>query len=335
MKAIEVTAPGGPEVLTAAVVPEPDLGPGEVLIEVVAAGVNRADLLQRQGFYPPPPGASDILGLECSGRVAAVGEGVSGWSVGDEVCALLSGGGYAQYVAVPAGQVMPVPQGISLVQAAALPEVAATVYSNLHDVAEIHPGEWLLVHGGASGIGSFALQWARAMGVRTITTVGSEAKAQRCRELGADCAVNYRTEDFAERVREVTEGHGADVILDIIGAKYLGRNVASLATGGRLVVIGLQGGVRGELDLAALLRSRASITATSLRARSNEDKARICGALVADVWPLVAAERIVPVVDRVLPWHEAAHAHEVLDSSAHVGKVLLDFTDASSAQLHE
>lgn len=326
MKAIDVTAPGGPEVLVATELPEPAIGPDEVLIEVVAAGVNRADLLQRQGFYPPPPGVTPILGLECSGRVAAVGDAVTRWSVGDEVCALLSGGGYAQYVAVPAGQVMPVPQGVSMVQAAALPEVAATVFSNLHDVARVRPGEWLLVHGGASGIGSFALQWARAMGVRAIATVGSEAKAQRCLELGAQGVINYRTEDFVAQVKVLTDGHGADVILDIIGAKYLSRNVASLANGGRLVIIGLQGGVRGELDLATLLRSRASITATSLRSRSVEEKQAICGALVADVWPLVAEGQIVPVVDRVLPWRDATRAHEVLESSAHVGKVLLDFT---------
>lgn len=326
MKAIAVTTPGGPEVLVPADVPIPAIGSDEVLVEVVAAGVNRADLLQRQGFYPPPPGASKLLGLECSGRVAAVGQNVQGWSVGDEVCALLSGGGYAQFVAVPVGQVMPVPPGVTLVEAAALPEVAATVYSNLHNVAGLGSGEWLLVHGGASGIGAFALQWARAIGARTIATVGSEAKAQRCRELGADAVVIYRTEDFVERVQEVTEGRGVDVILDIIGAKYLGRNVASLATGGRIVVIGLQGGVRGELDLATLLRCQGSISATSLRARDALEKQEICRALVERVWPLVAAGEIVPVVDRVLPWFAAAQAHEVLDSSAHVGKVLLDFT---------
>lgn len=334
MKAIEITTPGGPEVLAISDAPIPHVGPGEVLVEVAAAGVNRADLLQRQGFYPPPPGTSPILGLECSGRVAALGEGVAGWDVGDEVCALLSGGGYAQFVAVPAGQVMPLPPGVSLQQAAALPEVAATVYSNLHDVARIRPGEWLLVHGGASGIGSFALQWASAMGVRTIATAGSDEKALRCREFGADAAINYRTEDFVERVREVTQDHGADVILDIIGAKYLQRNIASLATGGRLVIIGLQGGVRGELDLAALLRLRASITATSLRARSEQEKQAICRALVDDVWPLIAAGRIAPVVDRVLPWFAASQAHEVLEGSTHVGKVLLDLTAEPPADFH-
>lgn len=326
MRAIDVAASGGPEVLTVADVPTPQLSAGEVLIEVAAAGVNRADLLQRQGFYPPPPGASPILGLECSGRVSAVGDAVSRWSVGDEVCALLSGGGYAQYVAVPEGQVLPVPAGVSLQEAATLPEVAATVYSNLHDVADLSAGEWLLVHGGASGIGTFALQWARAIGARTIATVGSEEKALRCRQLGAEITVNYRTEDFVAKVQEATGGHGADVILDIIGAKYLAGNVASLAIGGRLVIIGLQGGVRGELDLAALLRARASITATSLRARSTQEKSQICRAVVEQVWPMVADGRIRPVVDRVVPWRQAAEAHELLAHSGHVGKVLLDFS---------
>lgn len=334
MKAIEVTTPGGPEVLAVGDVPMPHIDSGDVLIEVLAAGVNRADLLQRQGFYPPPPGASPILGLECSGRIAQIGDDVTGWRVGDEVCALLSGGGYAQYVSVPAGQVMPVPGGVTLQQAAALPEVAATVYSNLHDVAKIRPGEWLLMHGGASGIGSFAVQWARALGARVITTVGSEEKAQRCRELGAEAVINYRTEDFVEGVMTSTQGHGADVILDIIGAKYLPRNVAALATGGRLVIIGLQGGVRGELDLAALLRLRASITATSLRARSAQEKADICSALVNEVWPLIAAGRIVPVVDTVLPWFAASQAHEILDSSTHVGKVLLDLSSEPPGDVH-
>lgn len=326
MKAIEITVPGGPEVLAVADMPTPQAGHGEVLIEVTTAGVNRADLLQRQGYYPPPPGASPILGLECSGRVVAVGQGTSRWSVGEQVCALLGGGGYAQFVAVPEGQVMPVPHGVSLQDAAALPEVAATVYSNLHTVAGLRAGEWLLVHGGTSGIGSFALQWARAIGVHTITTAGSDEKALRCQQLGADAAVNYRTEDFVERVREVTQGHGADVILDIIGAKYLSRNVASLASGGRLVIIGLQGGVRGEIDLAALLRAKATIAATSLRARSVQEKQEICDALVREVWPLIADGRIEPVVDTVLPWFEAAQAHRLLDRSTHVGKVLLDFT---------
>lgn len=326
VKGFEITAPGGPDVLGVADVPIPSPGPREVLVEVVTAGVNRADLLQRKGFYPPPPGASPILGLECSGRVAAVGDDTSLWSVGDEVCALLSGGGYAQFVAVPEGQVMPVPPGVSLQDAAALPEVAATVYSNLHVVAGLRSGEWLLVHGGASGIGSFALQWARAIGVRTVTTVGSQEKVLRCQELGADEAVNYRTEDFVERVRDVTHGHGVDVILDIIGAKYLERNVASLATGGRLVVIGMQGGVRGEIDLAALLRARGSIMATSLRARSAQEKQEICEALVREVWPLIAEGRVAPVVHAVLPWFDAAQAHRLLESSTHVGKVLLDFT---------
>lgn len=325
MKAIDVTAPGGPENLVVVDVPDPVPGAGEVVIEVAASGVNRADVLQRQGYYPPPPGASEILGLECSGRIVAPAQGDSAWRIGDSVCALLSGGGYAQLVAVPEGQVMPVPAGIDLVTAAAFPEVAATVYSNLHDVAHVKPGEWLLVHGGASGIGTFAVQWASALGVRVITTVGTPAKAQRCLELGAEVVVNYREEDFVERVREVTAGRGVDVILDTIGAKYLPRNVASLATGGRMVVIGLLGGVRGELDLGTLLRARGSITATSLRARDTQEKAAICAGLVRDVWPMIADGRIQPVIDQVLPWQEAARAHEILEASSHIGKVLLNF----------
>lgn len=325
MKAIDVTGPGGPENLVVAEVPSPVPGPGEVLIEVTAAGVNRADLLQRQGFYPPPPGASSILGLECSGTVVEPGGASSPWPPGDQVCALLSGGGYAQQVVVPIGQVMPLPEGIDLISAASFPEVAATVYSNLHDVARVAPGEWLLVHGGGSGIGTFAIQWASALGVRVIVTVGSDIKAQKCLELGAEVAINYREEDFAERVREVTAGRGVDVILDTIGAKYLTSNIASLATGGRMVVIGLQGGVRGELDLAALLRCRGSIAATSLRARPAQEKAAICQGLVRDVWPMIADGRIQPVIDQVLPWQEAARAHEVLEASNHIGKVLLNF----------
>lgn len=315
--------PGGPEVLevddhTAA----PRLRAGDVLIDVVAAGVNRADLLQRQGLYPPPPGESSIIGLECSGTIAAA-DPAGGWSVGDRVCALLSGGGYAEQVAVPAGQVMPVPAGVDLVSAAALPEVACTVYSNVEMVAGLQPGEWLLVHGGGSGIGTFAIQWARAVGAHVAVTVGSAAKAEHCRRLGAELVINYRDQDFVAQLRETTDGHGADVILDIIGAKYLDRNVKALAVEGRLVVIGLQGGIKGELNLAALLSKRGSVTATSLRGRPAEQKADVCAAVTANVWPLVAAGRIEPVIDRVLPLAEAAQAHHLLEASDHFGKVVL------------
>ncbi|MBI1377885.1 MAG: zinc-binding dehydrogenase [Frankiales bacterium] len=323
MRAVTQTGHGGPETLGWTEVPDAVAGPGEVLVRVAAAGVNRADLLQRQGFYPPPPGASDVLGLECSGTVAAVGDGVTGWSVGDACTALLSGGGYAELVAVPAGQVMPVPDGVSLVDAAALPEVACTVWSNVVLVAGLRAGEVLLVHGGGGGIGTFAVQAGVALGARVAVTAGSAEKLARCRDLGAEILVDHTREDFVALVREATGGHGADVVLDVIGAAYLGRNVEVLATGGRLVVIGMQGGARGELDLGRLMFRRASIHATTLRARPVEEKAQICAAVVEQAWPLVASRRIVPVVDRVLPMSEAAQAHRALEAGAHIGKVLL------------
>jgi len=333
VKAIVAEQPGGPEQLHIVQRPDPQPAADEVLIKVAAAGVNRADVLQRQGFYPPPPGVTDVLGLECSGTVLATGSEVTSVAVGDQVCALLSGGGYAELVAVPAAQVFPIPAGVSLVAAAGLPEVAATVVSNLHQVAGLRPGEWLLVHGGGSGIGTFAIQWAKAIGANVIVTVGSPAKAQRCLELGADAAIEYRSEDFAAATTTITDGHGADVILDIIGAKYLEGNLKSLAVGGRLVVIGLQGGVRGEIDLAQLLARRASITATSLRARPAEQKAAICAQVAASVWPMVADGRIQPVIDQVLNWKDVSDAHEVLAGSSHVGKVILQVGDQGADPL--
>jgi putative PIG3 family NAD(P)H quinone oxidoreductase len=323
MRAVTIPSPGGPEALVLADVPDAVAGPGEVLVEVTASAVNRADLLQRRGFYNPPPGASPYPGLECSGRVAALGEGVTGWSVGDEVCALLAGGGYAELVAVPAGQLLPVPRGVSLLEAAGLPEVACTVWSNVFDLARLQPGEVLLVHGGTSGIGTFATQLATHAGARVVVTVGSPEKAARALELGAERAVLYREEDFVEQVRTHTDGYGADVVLDNMGAAYLPRNVEVLATGGRLVVIGMQGGVKGELDLGALLMKRAAVHATSLRARPNEQKAAIVAGVLAEVWPAVEAGDVRPVVDQVLPLEQAAQAHQVLEDSTHVGKVLL------------
>lgn len=323
MHAITLTSPGGPENLVWAEVADPVPAAGEVLVRVAASAVNRADLLQRKGFYPPPPGASDILGLECSGTVAALGEGVSGWSFGDECTALLAGGGYAELVAVPVGQLMPVPRGLDLVTAAALPEVACTVWSNVVMLAGLRGGEVFLVHGGGGGIGTFAIQAAAALGARVAVTAGSVEKLARCRELGAEILVDYSRQDFVERVRSATEGHGADVILDVMGASYLPRNVELLATGGRLVVIGLQGGAKGELDLGALLVKRASVAATSLRPRPLDQKAEICAAVTAQAWPLVAAGAILPVVDQVLPMRDAAEAHRVVEASTHVGKVLL------------
>jgi putative PIG3 family NAD(P)H quinone oxidoreductase len=316
MRAVTLPAYGGPEVLTPADVPDPVAGPGEVVVAVAASAVNRADLLQRMGFYEPPPGSSPYPGLECSGVIRSLGEGVEGWAVGDEVCALLSGGGYAEQVAVPAGQLLPVPSGVSLVDAAALPEVACTVWSNVFQLAALQPGEHLLVHGGTSGIGTHAIQVARALGATVTVTVGSAEKAARARELGATTAVLYKEQDFVE-------AGPYDVILDNMGAAYLPRNVTALAVGGRLVVIGMQGGVVGELNLGALLSKRASVHATSLRARPKEQKAAIVAAVREHVWPLVASGQVRPVIDRVLPLDEAAEAHRVLEASTHVGKVLL------------
>ena len=323
MRAVTVSQPGGPDVLGWGEVPDPVPGAGDVLVDVTASAVNRADILQRQGFYPPPPGASTVLGLECSGRVAAVGDDVDGWQVGDEVCALLSGGGYAERVAVPAGQCMPVPADIDLVTAAALPEVACTVWSNVVQLAGLVEGESFLVHGGSSGIGTMALQVADALGAAPIfCTVGSNDKAERCRELGADVVINYRDQDFVEVVRAET-GRGVDVVLDIIGAAYLARNLDALAPDGRLVIIGMQGGATAELNLGALMPKRASVSATTLRGRPTEQKSAICAAVVADLWPLVESREVRPVVAATFPMNRSADAHELVESSTHIGKVLL------------
>ncbi|OWA11151.1 NADPH:quinone oxidoreductase [Streptomyces sp. CS227] len=323
MHAITIPEPGGPEALVWAPVPDPVPGEGEVLVEVVAGAVNRADLLQRQGFYDPPPGSSPYPGLECSGRIAALGPGVSGWAVGDEVCALLSGGGYAEKVAVPTGQLLPVPAGVDLKTAAALPEVVCTVWSNVFMVSQLRPGETLLVHGGASGIGTMAIQLAKAVGARVAVTAGSPEKLRYCGELGADFLINYREQDFVEEIREVTAGAGADVILDIMGAKYLDRNVKALATNGRLAIIGMQGGTKAELDIATLLRKRGAVTATSLRGRPASEKAAIVAAVREHVWPLIDSGRVRPIVDREVPMRDAATGHRVLEESSHIGKVLL------------
>lgn len=323
MKAIQITEPGGPDVLAWTDVPDPVPGAGEVLIEVAASAVNRADLLQRAGFYPPPPGASEFPGLECSGRIAAVGDGVSDWNIGDEVCALLAGGGYAELVAVPAGQVLPVPKGVDLVTAAGLPEAVCTVWSNVFMGAALQPRETLLVHGGTGGIGTVAIQLAKALGARVVATAGSPEKVARCRELGADAAINYRTEDFVDRLNEITAGHGADVILDNMGASYLSRNVEALAVNGRLVIIGFQGGVRGELDLGRLMAKRAAILSTGLRARPVAEKSAIVASVREHVWPLTESGTLTVVTDQRFPMAEAAAAHRLVESSGHVGKVLL------------
>jgi putative PIG3 family NAD(P)H quinone oxidoreductase len=323
MRAVVIGEPGGPDVLSLEEVPDPVPEPGEVVVSVTAAGVNRADLMQRQGLYPPPPGAPPYPGLECSGRVTAVGAEVSRWRPGDEVCALLAGGGYAEQVAVPAVQVLPVPEPVTVAEAAALPEVACTVYANVFIAAGLKPGETILVHGGASGIGTMAIQLARARGARVACTAGSPAKLERCRDLGAELAVNYNTEDFPAAIADFTDGRGADVILDIMGASYLGRNIASLAVGGRLVVIGLQGGGTGELDLGAMLRRRLTVHAASLRARPVAEKAVVVAAVAENVWPLITGGQVRPVIDTVLPLADAARAHRLLEAGNHVGKILL------------
>jgi len=323
MRAAITSGAGGPDVLSVTDLPDPEPGPGEVVIAVAATAVNRADLLQRQGHYPPPPGASEVIGLECSGTIAALGEGVTDWAVGDEVCALLAGGGYAERVVVPAGQVMPVPAGIDLVSAAAIPEVACTVWSNVFMVAGLQPGERFLVHGGAGGIGTFAIQLGSQLGAHVYTTGGTPEKLAACAELGAEVTINYRDDDFVEVVRDRSDGHGADVILDNMGASYLGRNVDALALEGRLVVIGMQGGSKGELDLGKLLRKRGAVIATSLRARPVPEKAAICAAVVEHVWPLVAEGLVRPVVHGTMPLEEVAAAHALMESGDHMGKIVL------------
>ncbi|MDQ6686058.1 MAG: NAD(P)H-quinone oxidoreductase [Actinomycetota bacterium] len=320
MRAVIAPEPGGPEALSVIDLPTPEPRPGEVVVEIVASGVNRADTLQRMGAYPPPPGASDVLGLECSGRVVAVGPEVDTWSVGDEVCALLSAGGYAESVAVPAGQLMAVPEGVDLVSAAALPEVACTVWSNVFMVAGLQPDERLLVHGGAGGIGTFAIQLGKALGATVYATAGSADKLELCQSLGAHRAISYRDDDFVEILKEAG---GADVILDNMGASYLGRNVTALAPQGRLVVIGMQGGTKGELDLAALLGKRGAVIATSLRARPAVEKAAICASVVQQVWPLVGDGLVKPVIGASFPLDEVADAHRLMEQGGHTGKIVL------------
>jgi len=335
MYAVTIKEPGGPEVLEWTEVADPSPKAGEVVIDVVAAGVNRADLLQRAGFYDPPPGASPILGMECSGRISELGPGVdpSAWKVGDEVCALLSGGGYAERVAAPVGQLLPVPDGVSSVDAASLPEVACTVWSMLTRAAGMHAGQSLLVHGGGSGIGTFAIQYARALGVRVITTARG-VKHDVLRQLGAEVTIDYTNEDFVEVTRSVTNGSGVDLILDIQGGDYLQRNVDALANDGKLVVIGLQGGRTGNVNLGAMLAKRATVTAGALRSRSATDKAQIVAGVRGEVWPLVKKHAVHTIVDRSLPMSRAVTAHEVVTASDHIGKVLLvtDGNAGASAQ---
>ncbi|OBI45053.1 NAD(P)H-quinone oxidoreductase [Mycobacterium colombiense] len=304
-------------------VPDVSAGPGEVLVKVTAAGVNRADLLQAAGKYPPPPGASEIIGMEVSGVVADTGSDVTNWSVGQEVCALLAGGGYAEYVAVPAGQLMPIPSGVDLVDAAGLPEVACTVWSNLVLTAHLGEGQLLLMHGGASGIGTHAIQIARAFGARVAVTAGSEEKLQTCRELGAEITINYRDDDFVARVQELG---GADVIFDIMGASYLDRNLDALATDGQLVIIGMQGGIKGELNVGKLLAKRAHVIGTTLRGRpvsGPNSKSEIVQAVTAKVWPMIADGRVRPIIGERIPIEQAGTAHQKLAAGEVHGKVVL------------
>jgi putative PIG3 family NAD(P)H quinone oxidoreductase len=314
-----ISEPGGPEVLEVRDVPDPRPAVGEVLIDVAATAINRADLLQRQGDYPPPPGASPYLGMECSGTIAELGEGVSGWHVGDKVAALLAGGGYAEKVAVPASQLFPAVAAISLVDNAALPETTCTVFSMVFQAGHLEPGEAILIHGGTSGIGTMAIQLAKAQGARVFTTAGTPRKVEFCRSLGADLAINYREQDFVHEIGRA----GVDVILDNMGAVYLERNVKALATAGRLIVLGLQGGRRGDLDLGQLLVKRATITAAGLRGRPLEQKAAIVAGTHHMVWPLLEAGTVRPIIDRVLSLDDAAEAHRLVESSEHIGKVLL------------
>jgi putative PIG3 family NAD(P)H quinone oxidoreductase len=326
MHAITLPTFGGPEAMVWAEVPDPVPGPGEVLLDIAASAVNRADIMQRQGFYPPPPGAPPYPGLECSGRIRALGSGVTGWAVGDEVAALLGGGGYAEQVAVPAGQLLPRPRSMSLLEAGGLAEVTCTVWSNIFMIANLQPGETLLVHGGASGIGTTAIQLASALGARVAVTAGSAAKLERCRELGADVLINYREDDFVAAVKAATDGHGADVILDNMGAAYLDRNVDALAVNGRVVIIGLQGGVKGELNIGKLLSKRGAVLATSLRARGAAEKASIVAAVREHVLPLIEAGKVRIIIDRTVPVQQVAEAHRAIEDSEHVGKILLEVT---------
>jgi putative PIG3 family NAD(P)H quinone oxidoreductase len=323
MHAVVITQPGDPDVLQWTEVEDPVPGPGEVLVDVAACGVNRADLMQRQGFYPPPPGAPPYPGLECSGTIIALGPDVSGWQPGDRVAALLSGGGYAEKVAVPAGQLLPAPASVGLSEAAAFPETACTVHSNVFTGARLAQGETILVHGGASGIGTMAIQLAKHAGATVAVTAGSPEKLAACLELGADILINHREDDFVKKIRDATDGRGADVILDIIGAAYLARNVEALAADGRIANIGLQGGRKAELDLGMLMAKRGTILATTLRARPAAQKAAIVRAVRENVWPLIDAGKIRPVIYRELPMWEAPEAHRIMASNANTGKILL------------
>ena len=324
MVAIEITQPGEPDVLRPVDRPDPVPGPGEVLIRVAAAGVNRPDVMQRRGAYPPPPGASDIPGLEVAGTIVGCGDGVTGWSPGDQVCALVAGGGYATMCVAPAPQCLPIPASLDLVQAAALPETCFTVWTNVFDRGRLRAGETALFHGGASGIGTTAIQLAAVRGVRVLTTAGTDDKCRACEALGAERAINYRREDFVAAVQSLTNGRGVDLILDIVGGSYLARNLKALAMDGRLVQIGLMDGeATGSVDLRRILGRRLTLTGSTLRPRTVEEKGQIAAALLREVWPLVNRGAVKPVVFRTFRLADAAGAHRLLESGEHVGKIVL------------
>lgn len=323
MAAIEIAEPGGPEVLSPVMRPTPRPGPGEVLIAVAAAGVNRPDVMQRRGLYPPPPGAPDIPGLEVSGTVIALGEGVTRWSTGDRVCALLAGGGYAEYAVAPEGQCLPVPEGLSIEEAASLPETYFTVWSNLFERGYVMAGETVLLHGGTSGIGTTAIQLCRAFGISIYVTCGSDEKCAMAEELGASAAINYRTEDFVERVRELTDGRGVDVVLDMIGGSYVPRNLSVLTDGGRHVSIATQEGAKAEINIFHIMRRRLVLTGSTLRARSVAFKSALAESLERDVWPLFARGDLRPVIDTRFSLRDAAEAHRRMEASRHMGKIVL------------
>lgn len=323
MRAIEISEPGGPEVLRATTRPLPQPAAGEVLIRVAAAGINRPDVFQRKGLYPPPPGASDLPGLEVAGTVAAVGDGVTCPAAGDLVCALLAGGGYAEYAVAPAPQVLPVPDGLDMIAAAALPETAFTVWSNIVDIGHLATGETLLVHGGSSGIGTMAIQIARSLGAQVIVTVGNPEKAAACLDLGADHAINYRDQDFAEAVQRITGGDGVDLILDMVAGSYLVSNISLLKPLGRLVIIALLGGAKGELNLSAVMRKRLTVTGSTLRPRSIAEKGALAMDLQARLWPLIGQGKVRPLVHTTFALDQAADAHALMESSAHIGKIVL------------
>jgi len=323
MVAVEIVAPGGPEVLVPVERPDPVPGEGELLIDVHAAGVNRPDVMQRRGSYPPPPGASDIPGLEVAGTVAGLGPGVEGWHIGDRVCALLAGGGYATRAVAPVLQCLPIPAGLDMVGAAALPETCFTVWTNLFERARLAPGEWVLVHGGTSGIGTTAIQMAVARGSRVLATAGSDDKCRACERLGAAFGINYRTQDFVAEVLRLTGGHGVDVVLDMVGGAYLARNLSILATEGRLAQIAIMGGDTATLDLRRLLVKRLTVTGSTLRPRTPGEKGKIAEALRREVWPLIERGLVRPIIHRTFPLAAASEAHRIMESSEHIGKLVL------------